>query len=278
MKAPINKIINFSNIDGPGNRMVIFFQKCPNTCLFCHNPETINMCINCGDCIATCPTNALTMIDKKINWNVSKCINCDNCIHICKYLASPKITFMSVDDLIIEIKKHQTFIKGITVSGGECMNYPDFLTELFREVSKLHLTCLIDSSGYFDFSKYPDLLAVTTGVMLDVKAFDNKFYKYLTGNDNNDVFVNLKYLLSINKLEEARTVLFPNTLKENFETVDQVSKIIGDNSTYKLLRYRPFGVRKEGLNALGNIITDKESSEKLVALSKNNGCIKTILI
>ncbi|MGM9942993.1 MAG: 4Fe-4S cluster-binding domain-containing protein, partial [Erysipelotrichaceae bacterium] len=42
IKAPVNKIISFSNVDGPGNRTSIFFQSCPFHCLYCHNPETIN--------------------------------------------------------------------------------------------------------------------------------------------------------------------------------------------------------------------------------------------
>lgn len=37
--ALINKIIPFSCVDGPGNRMVIFFQGCNFKCLYCHNPE-----------------------------------------------------------------------------------------------------------------------------------------------------------------------------------------------------------------------------------------------
>ena len=44
MKAPVNKIIPFSNVDGPGNRTSIFFQGCPFNCRFCHNPETIHLC------------------------------------------------------------------------------------------------------------------------------------------------------------------------------------------------------------------------------------------
>jgi pyruvate formate lyase activating enzyme len=47
-RAPVNKIIPFSNVDGPGNRTSIFFQGCPFNCLFCHNPETIHLCVSCG--------------------------------------------------------------------------------------------------------------------------------------------------------------------------------------------------------------------------------------
>ena len=60
-KAPVNKIIPFSNVDGPGNRTSIFFQGCPFNCLFCHNPETIHMCQNCGVCVEKCPVGALSV-------------------------------------------------------------------------------------------------------------------------------------------------------------------------------------------------------------------------
>jgi len=264
--APINNIIDFSNVDGPGNRMSIFFQKCPNKCLFCHNPETINMCINCGDCVETCPVNALEMINNKVIWDKNKCINCDTCIKTCKYLSSPKITYMSVDELFENIKKHKMFIKGITVSGGESMEYPDFLLELFTRVKSIGLTCLIDSSGYYSFKEYPELLDVCDGVMLDVKATNKEFYHYLTGNDNKVVMENLKYLLEVNKLEEVRTIIFPDKKKENEETVLKVAEILNNKVRYKLIKYRPFGVRLEGLKELGNLITEDEEVNRLQML------------
>ncbi|MCH3959470.1 MAG: 4Fe-4S cluster-binding domain-containing protein [Selenomonas sp.] len=52
----INRIIPFSCVDGPGNRMVIFLQGCNFHCGYCHNPETIHECISCGTCLAACPT------------------------------------------------------------------------------------------------------------------------------------------------------------------------------------------------------------------------------
>ena len=140
MKAPINRIIEFSNVDGPGNRMAIFFQKCPFRCLYCHNPETINFCINCQKCVAKCPVNALESIDGKVVWHKDKCVNCDTCIKTCEHMASPKISYMSVEEVMDKIIFEKDFIQGITVSGGECMENAEFLTALFKEVKKLNKT------------------------------------------------------------------------------------------------------------------------------------------
>ena len=107
MIAPINNIIPFSNVDGPGNRTSIFFQGCPFQCLYCHNPETINICNNCGVCVDHCPVNALEFINDKVVWNKKKCISCDTCIKVCPHLSSPKITYMSVDQVFEEILKYR---------------------------------------------------------------------------------------------------------------------------------------------------------------------------
>lgn len=277
MKAPINKIIPFSNVDGPGNRTAIFFQSCPFNCYFCHNPETINLCINCGDCVLTCPVNALSVVDGKVVWDKDKCVDCDTCIKTCKHLSSPKINYYSVDQVVEIIKKSKTYIRGITVSGGECTNFRDFLVELFKEVKKLGLTCLIDSNGNYDFESDPELTSLCDGVMLDVKAYDKEFHFEMCNYDNETVLKNLEYLLSVNKLEEVRTVLFPKFEKENEKTVEYVSSIIKDKSRYKLIKYRPFGVREEGLKFCGDEITSDDILEECRKITEKYG-VNTVLV
>lgn len=278
MKAAINKIISFSNVDGPGNRCSIFFQSCPFRCLYCHNPETINMCVHCGECVKTCPTHALQVIDGQVVWDKKLCVECDTCIKTCKHLASPRISWLSVEDIIEHLQSIKPFIRGITVSGGECMNHADFLLELFKETKKLGLTCLIDSNGYYDFEAYPELLALCDGVMLDVKAISDDFHYFVTKQHNAMVLKNLRTLLAMNKLEEVRTVILPNFEEENSKTVIAVSEIIQSQCRYKLLKYRYFGVREAGVEAFGEGIVSHEELVRCQQICEAHGCSTSVII
>ncbi len=264
MLAPINKIINFSNVDGPGNRCVIFFQSCPFKCLYCHNPETINYCNHCQKCVDKCMSSALSVVDNKVVYDSNKCINCDTCISVCDNFASPKINYMSVNDIIVKLIKLKPFIKGITVSGGECTNHKQFLIELFKEVKKLDLHILMDSNGNIDLSIEEELMDLVDGVMLDVKSVDDKFHYILTSKSCDMVLNNLDYLLSVDKLYEARTVLLPNFMVENLKTVNYVSKKLLLKSQYKLIKYRKYGVSEKGVDFFkDDTINDEDVKECL---------------
>ena len=166
-RVPVNKIIPFSAVDGPGNRTAVFLQGCNFDCRYCHNPETRNLCRNCGSCVGKCPKGALfTDEDGKVRFCPEKCCGCDTCIHVCPFGCSPRIRMMCAEEVFAEVKKQQPYIRGITVSGGECTLYPDFLEKLFVLARGAGLGTLIDSNGTLDFEKYPQLLAVTDGVML----------------------------------------------------------------------------------------------------------------
>ena len=181
-RVPVNKIIPFSAVDGPGNRTAVFLQGCNFDCRYCHNPETRNLCRNCGSCVGKCPKGALfTDEDGKVRFCPEKCCGCDTCIHVCPFGCSPRIRMMCAEEVFAEVKKQQPYIRGITVSGGECTLYPDFLEKLFVLARGAGLGTLIDSNGTLDFEKYPQLLAVTDGVMLDIKSWDLEDHLRVTG-------------------------------------------------------------------------------------------------
>ena len=276
--APVNKIIPFSNVDGPSNRMAIFFQGCPFNCRFCHNPETIHMCNDCGDCIKTCPVGALSLKEGKVTWNKDLCVNCDTCIKTCRHDASPKVTRMTTDELMEKILEVSPYIQGITLSGGECTLQKEFIKELFPKVKALGLTTLLDSNGSLDFESNEDILEYCDGVMLDVKAYNKEFSDWLIRYPNDVVLKNLDHLLATGKLEEVRTLIFPDRDKENEATVRYVAETIKDRCRYKIIRYRQFGVREEYRRELGDFTTGEDYAMRYVELARSLGASKAILV
>ncbi|MFQ9695604.1 MAG: 4Fe-4S cluster-binding domain-containing protein [Zhenhengia sp.] len=83
IEGVINKIIPFSSVDGPGNRTAIFLQGCNFNCIYCHNPETIQVCTGCGRCVGSCPKDALYQAEATI---VGKKIDVVNVTHVPLYV------------------------------------------------------------------------------------------------------------------------------------------------------------------------------------------------
>ena len=247
--ADVNKIIPFSSVDGPGNRTAIFLQGCNFNCKYCHNPETRNLCINCMDCVPTCPTAALSNKDGKVVFEPQKCIACDTCIKVCKHGATPRIVRMTSKETFDKICENVPFIRGITFSGGECSLYPDFMREVFTLCKQAGVGTMIDSNGGIDFRKFNGLLEVCDGVMLDIKAYDYNEHIKVTDVGNDIVLNNARYLAGIGKLFEVRTVVVPE-LFDFRKTVDDTSRELApflriSNIRYKIIAYRKNGVRKE---------------------------------
>ena len=262
MKAPINKIIEFSYVDGPGLRTSCFVQKCNISCLYCHNPETQKLCTNCALCVGKCPKEALSIVDNTVIWDDKKCINCGTCINVCPNYASPKVKYMDASEVYKEIKKNIPFIRGITVSGGECMLYPLFLRELFTYAKEDNLSCLIDSNGTIDFSKYKELIDLADGVMLDVKSWDNHVFKRLTGASNEMVKKNLIYLDQLNKIEEIR-IVYHKDFVDAKDAIKGISESLKDlkNTKLKLIKFRNNGVK--GVMSKLDSPTDTEMNKLL---------------
>lgn len=252
--AVVNKIIPFSSVDGPGNRTAVFLQGCNLDCRYCHNPETRARCISCGECVPACPAGALQRAHAagggfRILWDREKCLGCDTCIRVCPHDASPKVRVMTPSQVMERIRRQIPFIRGISVSGGECMLYPEFLTELFTLARQEGLGTLIDSNGTISFRDHPDLLRVSDGVMLDIKAFDNGDHERITGAPNSRVLDNALYLGETGKLYEVRFVIAPHLYdgRKSTEAAGRFLKDVYRDHPFriKLIACRPMGVRKE---------------------------------
>lgn len=256
--APVNKIIPFSCVDGFGNRTAIFLQGCNQNCLYCHNPETINLCRNCGACVKTCPAGALSMMDGAVMFDYGKCCSCDTCLKTCTYDASPKIRNMTPGQLLDEVKTYFPFINGVTTSGGECSLYLDFLKEFYTMVKEAGKTTYMDTNGQVPLWGREDILGVTDMTMIDLKAGSEEDHRKLTGADLAVPVENIRQMAKMGKLYEIRTVVVPGVV-DNLRTVELGSSLIAPypEVRYKLIKFRHYGVRK-------NFAATKEPSDTMM--------------
>lgn len=277
IKGLVNRIIPFSNVDGPGNRLAIFFQGCNINCSYCHNPETINQCANCMACIEGCPTKAIESIDDKINYSERLCTGCDKCIRTCKYSSSPRTSEHTVDELYEVIEGYKNFIRGITVSGGEPTLQATFITELFKKVKALGLTCFVDTNGFFDKDKISELIDVTDKFMVDIKAVDK--LEKLCGTKMSNNIDNLKYLLSLDKVHEVRSVIVLEDMDID-NTLHTVASILKGypNVTYKLIRVHDTGLSLDQKERIKDKIPSEDYMRSLIKRVAEIGVKKVELI
>ena len=243
--VPVNRILEYSLVDGPGNRTVIFLQGCNIACHYCHNPETQKICLNCGVCIESCPPKALSMENEMVVWNEERCIGCDACISVCSHQSSPKVKWMTVSQIMGKVSSSMPFIRGITVSGGECSLYMDFLIKLFQACKEKNLSCLMDCNGTIPVRNH-QVMDYCDGVMLDVKAWSGECFRALTGGTNDVLRENLQRIAALGKLTEIRIVCVEGEVDAE-ECICGIADTLGmdeiKKTLLKLIRFRPVGVR-----------------------------------
>ncbi len=254
-QALVSRILTFSCVDGPGNRLVLFLQGCNFNCITCHNPHTINHCNHCGDCIATCPTAALTMDERgKVLWHEAQCTNCDKCTDVCTHNANPRIKRYTVMEIRELVRMHRFFLSGVTVSGGEATTQLPFIIELFAALKSdpelKHLTCFIDSNGHLPQSAWEKVSHCLDGAMIDLKSWQNDTHRWLTGRDNHRVIPSIKYLARVGKLHEVRLLHIPgkSDLDTEVEPVAELLNSLPDTVQVKLNAFQHHGVVGEALD------------------------------
>ena len=252
-RAIVSKILTYSIVDGPGNRLVIFLQGCNFLCACCHNPHTIGECNHCGECIPACHVDALSLVDGRIAYDPTACDHCDACLEICPISANPMVREYSVAEILELARQHRSFLSGVTVSGGEPTQQLEFVVELFRAIKSdkelADLTCFIDSNGHLGASGWANVLPVTDGVMLDIKSFDNSTHEGLTGQQNVRSLESARIVNAAGKLYELRFLLVPGKTDNDAELGSLVRFVneLGGDTRVRLNAFQHHGVRGEAL-------------------------------
>jgi pyruvate formate lyase activating enzyme len=246
----ITDVIEFSAVDGPGNRFVIFTQGCNLDCIACHNPYTINPCIDCGDCVISCPSGALSLdVAGKVLWDAATCTGGDTCIDVCEYDSTPKARTLAVADLIERIRVAAPFLSGVTVSGGEATQQAGFVRALFAALKSdaglARLTCFVDTNGDADASTWQLLSPVMDAAMVDLKCLDDAIHRRMTGSGNERILASIRLLAAAGKLHEVRLLLLPgvNDADELLAATGAWLGAIDRRMRVKVIGFRHHGAR-----------------------------------
>jgi pyruvate formate lyase activating enzyme len=279
MSAPvlgqINKILPQSFVDGPGNRSVVFLQGCNFQCLYCHNPYTINRCNACGVCVGSCPVGALRLEGDGVRWDAEICQDCETCLDVCPNFSSPRIWSLTSEQTWERLKPNAVFVSGVTVTGGEPTQQPEFLSGFLKEIkAESDLDTCIETNGDVSDEILAELLPILDYVMVDLKAFDSQMHQALTGRDNAQTLTSLRTICDAGKLHMVRTTVVPGytNSEDNIAATARFLAGLDPGIHLRLLRFRPHGTRGDA--ATWGSPSDEEM-DHLVEVAKQNGLKNT---
>ncbi|MDR6321442.1 pyruvate formate-lyase-activating protein [Actinoplanes couchii] len=175
----------------------------------------------------------------------------------CLYCHSPDTWYrrsgrpMSADELMAEILRYERFIKvargGVTLSGGEALQQPDFVREIFTRCHERGLHTALDTSGALGAKADDALLDVTDLVLLDVKSGDEETYHRVTRTGSLEPTVTFAHRLADRGIPIwIRFVLVPGLTdaEENVESVAAVAASIPTVERVEVLPFHRLGAAK----------------------------------
>lgn len=245
--------------DGPGIRSVVFFKGCPLRCIFCHSPETQSRgveiafspreCIHCGSCRDACPQGA---IDLEFPGRIQreKCISCGTCAGVCPGKGLRLIgSYYSVETLTEILLRDLPFYRhsggGVTLSGGECTLYPDYLERVLKRLKAKGIHVTLETSGYFNYRAFREkILPYLDLIYYDIKMANPRAHKSYIGRSNRKILTNLRLLLREKGVEvHPRVPLVPGitATRENLSANIDLLCDAGAKDV-SLLPYNPMGI------------------------------------
>lgn len=250
IKAKIFDIKHFAVHDGDGIRTTVFFKGCPLRCAWCHNPEGLRAqtelallgekCTGCAACAAACPGAVHSFLGAH-TLNSDACRGCGACVASCP---SGALTLygkeVTVEDILPELLEDRDFYGergGVTLSGGECLIYPDFCAELLRKLKEEGINTAVDTSGAVAREAIERVLPYTDAFLYDIKAINADVHKKCTGRTNADILENLSYLDSRGASIEIRIPFVPGY---NDGEIGAIGELVSGLKNVKRVRLLPY--------------------------------------
>ncbi len=261
LTARISNIQGYSIHDGPGIRTVVFLKGCPLRCRWCANPENLedrvrvgflaNLCKHCARCAKVCPRGAiLPDADRRIDRE--KCDDCAQCVEACFYDALVRYGEEKTPaEVFDQVRRDKIFYDtsggGVTVSGGEPLTHADFVAELFTLCRGEDINTCVETCGCVPRSAFERVLSLTDTFYFDLKIMDSGKHREYTGQGNEQILSNARYLADSGANILFRQPLIPgvNSPEENVKaSADFIRGLGREDLALQLIPYHRMGTSK----------------------------------
>ena len=169
-RGVIFDIKRFAVHDGPGIRTTIFLKGCPLSCWWCHNPESRS----------DEPQQSV------------RHLTLEGGIFDKEEITGYEV---GVDEIIQQVERDRIFYEesggGVTLSGGEPLNQPQFCRELLRSLKTSGFHTALDTTGYAPEEDILSVMPFTDLFLYDLKLMDETEHLKYTGVSNKGILENL---------------------------------------------------------------------------------------
>lgn len=253
MRGLISGIKRMEIHDGEGLRTTVFFKGCPLSCIWCHNPESIDYgvqiahfehkCIGCGICrgerttqaAENCPADALVRYGRE--YEVEE---------LCELLFQDAIFFRDGG--------------GVTLSGGECLTQSDFALETAKMLCQHGISVYIDTCGYVKREVLRQIIPYVDKFLYDIKAITPDVHIKCTGKDNALILDNLRFLCERGCNIEIRYPLVVGHNDAECEKIGRFLSGINGIDRIKVLRYHSLSASRYEALGLPCTLPDTETT------------------
>lgn len=241
----IYKIQRYALHDGPGIRTTLFFQGCPLSCWWCHNPESQAM----GPA----------------------------------FIPEKEIVAALVREIEKDRIFYDESNGGVTFSGGEPLSRPELLIPLADACREKGIHICLDTSGFAPFELLKAAAARVDQVLYDIKILDDQDHQKFTGKPVGPILDNLKKLSALRVTVKLRFPLIPS-ITDTDENVAGMIGFLTRETQYREIHILPFHATGAGKyerlnleNNLKNINPPPLARVEEVCQAFETGGFKTII-
>jgi pyruvate formate lyase activating enzyme len=137
---------------------------------------------------------------------------------------------------------------GIAFTYNEPVIWFEFISDVARKAKKKGLKTVMVSNGYVNKEPLEEIISFTDAFNIDLKAFNNDFYKKLTGGDLEPVKNTLKQIARSGRHLEITTLIIPGQNDDEKGIALQTEWIAGElgkEIPFHLSRYFPMYKRED---------------------------------